>query len=314
MFIQIDDRTQGILACPVCKNNLSYTPPPGPLSCAVCNTQYPAISVDTGAGTEYTYDFRINRPDFCSSPSQKLWKHGQDEYEEFQDKISSIDNYDNYVNEISIAKEIYTEEYLLDGAVLDVGGHQGRVRHFVNLETTHYVSIDPFPGVFKHMSKQPALLKAYPALNTACNFVAGLAEALPFADETFNWVHMRSVLDHFEDPYIALKEAARVLKPGGKLIIGLAIMEKLGFTENQSKMAKMATLFKNEGVKGVAAVINTKVSSLLTKGTLEGDDHHLYHLSYEHLKNLMEATGYTIVKEHWQKPPFQHCIYICGQK
>lgn len=284
------------------------------MSCKVCKTDFPTISVNTGEEVEYTYDFRINRPDFCTPPSQKLWKHGQDEYEEFQDKISAQDDYDKYLREIDVAKEIYTEVYPLSGSILDVGGHQGRVRHFVDTTTSHYISMDPFPGVFKNISKQTALLKAYPSLAQPCNFVAGLSEALPFRNDVFDWVHMRSVVDHFEDPYIAMKEACRVLKPGGKLIIGLAIMEKLGFTEDQSKLAKVATKFKNEGMAGVLSVVNTKVSNFLKKGTLEGDDHHLYHFSHAHLKELMEKAGFTIVEEYWQKPPYHYCIYICGQK
>jgi demethylmenaquinone methyltransferase/2-methoxy-6-polyprenyl-1,4-benzoquinol methylase len=53
-----------------------------------------------------------------------------------------------------------------------------------------------------------------------CNFVAAHAEHLPFASQSFDAVHMRSVIDHFRDSASAFIEAIRVLRPGDHLIVG----------------------------------------------------------------------------------------------
>nr|HID14906.1 class I SAM-dependent methyltransferase [Anaerolineae bacterium] len=53
-----------------------------------------------------------------------------------------------------------------------------------------------------------------PALALAC----GLAEALPYADGTFDLVCCSWVLEHLPDPARALAEVARVLTPGGRFI------------------------------------------------------------------------------------------------
>lgn len=45
------------------------------------------------------------------------------------------------------------------------------------------------------------------------------AEALPFADNSFDLVSCRVAVHHFPDAYRFMLEAARVLKPGGKLVI-----------------------------------------------------------------------------------------------
>jgi SAM-dependent methyltransferase len=45
------------------------------------------------------------------------------------------------------------------------------------------------------------------------------AERLPWADDTFDAVAADSVLEHLEDPALALKEWKRVLRPSGRLIV-----------------------------------------------------------------------------------------------
>ena len=49
-------------------------------------------------------------------------------------------------------------------------------------------------------------------------FVPGRAEALPFGDAEFDVVVSRSALHHFLDPAVTIREMARVLKPGGRMV------------------------------------------------------------------------------------------------
>ena len=51
----------------------------------------------------------------------------------------------------------------------------------------------------------------------ACTQAIG--ESLPFADESFDCILLSEVIEHLEAPQISIREAVRVLCPGGRLLI-----------------------------------------------------------------------------------------------
>jgi len=51
------------------------------------------------------------------------------------------------------------------------------------------------------------------------NLVVARAEYLPFRTEAFDVVLLHEVLEHVEDDRLAIQEAVRVLRPGGKVVI-----------------------------------------------------------------------------------------------
>ncbi len=50
-------------------------------------------------------------------------------------------------------------------------------------------------------------------------FVEADCHHLPFADDTFDFVYARFLFQHLGDPVSALREARRVLRPGGRMLI-----------------------------------------------------------------------------------------------
>jgi ubiquinone/menaquinone biosynthesis C-methylase UbiE len=66
-------------------------------------------------------------------------------------------------------------------------------------------------------------------------FVAGTGEELPFADESFDLVTMNQVIEHVRDQTTCLREAVRVLKPGGAVYV--ACPNYLRFYEPHYKIA-----------------------------------------------------------------------------
>jgi SAM-dependent methyltransferase len=63
----------------------------------------------------------------------------------------------------------------------------------------------------------PAMLAAARAVNSGPTFSAGLAEAMPLADASFDAVVSNFGIHHVPRPEQAIAEALRVLRPGGRL-------------------------------------------------------------------------------------------------
>jgi ubiquinone/menaquinone biosynthesis C-methylase UbiE len=58
-----------------------------------------------------------------------------------------------------------------------------------------------------------------PPENEKLVFICGNAQDLPFNENAFDIIYCRYILEHVPDPLRVLKEAKRVLNPGGKLFI-----------------------------------------------------------------------------------------------
>lgn len=281
-----------------------------------------------GQNEEAVHDFRICRPAHCVPLGIASWIDAQSEYGRHHQKCVQRDALQEYLDELDSVREIYTDEYHIAGRVLDVGGHQGRLRHYLGSDVSLYVSVDPCIDIFSGIGSQPNLLRAYPCLSTPCNFIAAHAEHLPFKSGCFDWVHMRSVVDHFADPYLAFLEAYRCCKPGGKLLVGLSLMEKkpapntrrtdtaTGLARRITALpARLAAKLTRDGLGGLCGAVAARLCRPggRTQTTARKDDH-MFRLTYAGLMDLFECTGWDVIREHWQKPPFDDCLYVCGQK
>lgn len=306
MYTKLDNEVVNILLCPVCKGNLATNGKE--FICQNCATKY------ANSKKENVLDLRIRYPKYCIPSGLKKWADIQDGYSLYENNMLNHDDLTTYLNEIDTVQEIYGQEFDIKGRVLDVGGHQGRLRHFLDKsDVPLYVSIDPFIDIFENLQSRPNLLKAYSCLTEPCNFIAAHAERLPFTNNSFDWVHMRSVLDHFEDPYLALKEAYRVLSDEGSLMIGMTISGGKSTLKNDDSIVSLLIKTKNK-IQQDGLIAFLRVALVALKLRIKGVEEHAFRLDYDSLVDLLNVSGFEITKEHWQKPPFSMCLYVTAKK
>jgi len=238
-------------------------------------------------------DLRVLQTD--TTQSARIWRKGQAAYETWSAEMAVNDDYDTYIREIEGVREVY-EALPITGVCLDVGGHQGRVRYFLD-DNVRYISCDPYLNVLAHLDAQPNLLKAYPCLNEPCNFVCAQAEYLPFAAQSFDTLHMRSVLDHFASPEQALLETYRVLKADGFLVLGTAVRFGKRGTPSAMVLAK-------EFASHVLQALRIRRSA----------DFHTWKPTYRMVVDLIQRCGFSIEQEHWQEGTNNRVIYLRARK
>lgn len=239
------------------------------------------------------FDFRPFSAEFMPRDLRD-WKAEQAEYEKWSEKLgNSITN--DYIKEREGVREVY-EKMPITGRCLDVGGHQGRLRTFLK-KNQEYVIIDPFLSVFNKLDTQKELLETYPFITEPVNFLCGMAEYLPFVTGCFDTVHMRSVIDHFHNPELAMWEAYRVLRKGGQVIVGLYVE---GGSNGQLNM--------RERLKNIAAKILPNI------GLDHFVDHHVWHPKYSELCQLIESVGFKIDCVLWQSQWKDRVVYLKAVK
>ncbi|MDQ7830063.1 MAG: methyltransferase domain-containing protein [Armatimonadota bacterium] len=97
--------------------------------------------------------------------------------------------------------------------ILDVGCGISTVLHFIE---GHRYGVDPLVHLYRTMY-------TYPPEIILC---AGQGEALPFQDASFDVVFCSNVLDHVTSPKRTVAEMARVLRPGGYLVLTVEVFER----------------------------------------------------------------------------------------
>jgi ubiquinone/menaquinone biosynthesis C-methylase UbiE len=100
----------------------------------------------------------------------------------------------------------------VSGSVLEIGGGTGANLDFYSQQVRELVLTEPEEPMARRLERKLA------GHSLPARVVRAPAEALPFEQDSFDYVVSTFVLCTVVDPVRALAEIARVLKPGGQLV------------------------------------------------------------------------------------------------
>ncbi len=234
-------------------------------------------------------DFRVAISNYVS----KEWGKGQIEFENYNSKYlnSSEEQFERIDSETD---EVYKEIPLV-GKVLDVGGAYGTACKQAGVDVRDYVVLDPMVCLWADI-KSGTFRSHYSCLEGVIR-IPGFSEALPFKNSVFDTIHMRSCIDHFDNPHRSLLEARRVLNENGKLVVGVSL-------EGSYKLSTSKVISLGKGLFK---------SSSIGKFYDRLFDPHMFHPTMDSLESLCKSAGFQIVKLVKQKG-YSNVIYFEARK
>ena len=223
-----------LLACPVCHKPLSILPvceadgdvTAGSLSCPACGASYP---------------IRNGLPDFllpeCLRRGNRLSRALYNAYSSLYDPLEAFLAKIMGFSEPALREEIASYlELAPSSSVLEVCVGTGGNIPYIRARTR-----GPIFGLDISEKMLKVCLKRLRQLGLrGVHLSIGCAERLPLASSAFDRVLIGGGISYFDEPGKALEEAARVLKPGGLLVVfeQVTLLEKaLGRADIPLKLA-----------------------------------------------------------------------------
>jgi ubiquinone/menaquinone biosynthesis C-methylase UbiE len=109
--------------------------------------------------------------------------------------------------------------------VLDVACGAGKLVRAIAPRVERAVGADLSPGMIDEARRTSGVEGS--TASERISFAVGPSDRLPFADGEFTAVVTTTAFHHFPDPTGSVREMARVLAPGGRLVIGDSIRDTL---------------------------------------------------------------------------------------
>ncbi len=181
--------------------------------------------------------------------------------------------------------------------VLDVGTGTGLValRAAALAQNGRVFGIDHSAG----MLEQASAKARRSGLSDAVAFRQMDAEQLEFPDRSFNAALSLYALFHFPDPLAAVREMFRVLRPGGRVVIGVGSGPSL-FSWNGIVQGTRAAPERVAAARGRLLTAPQFLLHLMCEHGMEPGEEHRPKGSRTRISRMLRQTGFKSVYRRWQ--------------
>lgn len=175
-------------------------------------------------------------------------------------------------------------------SVLEVGAGRGGFSEVLAIEARRFVASDRYRHPFFDGPGAPTWM------------LIDLLEPMPLEDNSFDLIIATSVIEHLPDPRVMLREAQRVLKPGGKLLVSFPPFWSLWLVGGHQYKP-----FHFLGESIATMVFSRRANANVTAYSDPwGDAGPLYPLTISAVKAAIGGEGFRIVDSYsrgWSKNP-----------
>ncbi len=180
---------------------------------------------------------------------------------------------------------------------LDIGSGTGNYSIWLAERGLDVTALDQSDEMTKIAKK-----KAY-ARGLTIDFLLGHAEDLPFDDNSFDLITSVTAVEFMDDPSTVLKEAMRVLKPGGRLVIGLLTLDspwgemyRQSVAADPDSLFAKAHLYKEEELKDLLPQEFTLKKGLYFPPQQEFDAEEAARIEKENQEKQADRAGFFAVR------------------
>ena len=133
------------------------------------------------------------------------------------EKTYAMWQYEKGLDTIKLYLDRYTTDDMFAGKdVLDMGcAAAGKSLYYVSLGAKHVTGVD----IVEHYRAEAEGMAEKLGFSDRFTFVIGSAYEMPFDDRSFDTVIMNDFMEHVDNPSAAIKEAMRLVRPGGRIFI-----------------------------------------------------------------------------------------------
>ena len=132
-------------------------------------------------------------------------------------KTYAMWQYEKGFDTIKLYMDRYTKEEMFEGKeVLDMGcAAAGKSLYYGSLGAKHVTGVD----IVEHYRAEAEGMAEKLGFSDRFTFVIGSAYEMPFEDRSFDTVIMNDFMEHVDNPAAALREAMRLVRPGGRIFV-----------------------------------------------------------------------------------------------